>query len=361
MKKEIIFAHFPKSNFKRYQQLLAAFSNLDNAWEAEFGDLKNIGWKDEIINEFLLWKDKFDAEKAKNILKQEGIKCITQLDDDYPPLLKEIYDPPFCLFVRGDINNISNPIAVVGPRKFSPYGKQITEELVSELTNYGVEIISGLAFGIDSIAHNSTLKSNGRTIAVLGSGINKKHISPVANVELSERIINSGGAIMSEYPPGGLASKYTFPRRNRIVAGISLGTLVIEATEKSGALITAQCALDNSREVFVVPQNITSRTSIGSNKLLKIGATPITEAADILNSLNLEYINKDIAKNKTISNSPTEAKIIECLSKEPVHVDIIIKKTSLPSQTINSALILMEMNGIIKNMGSMMYILRKSI
>lgn len=357
MQKEILLAHFPKITFKRYRELLGAFSNLDNVWRAEFDDLKKLNWKDDLINEFLLWRDALDENKINCTLEKEQIKCITMDDSDYPPLLKEIYDPPFCLFVRGDISNIQNPLAVVGPRKYSTYGKQITEELVPKLARTNIAIISGLALGIDGIAHNATLQAGGRTIAVLGSGINKNNVYPACHRELSERIIESGGALISEYPPGTEPNTFTFPRRNRIVAGMSLGTLVIEAAENSGALITAQFALDSNREIFCIPQNITSPTAFGSNKFLKNGATPVTEADDIINAFNLQELTKPSAPTKIIASNPLEEKIIKLLSKEPVHVDILIKQSGITSQETNSTLILMEIQGKIKNTGGMMYIL----
>jgi DNA processing protein len=357
MKKEILLAHFPKINNKRYQQLLEAFSNIEDAWNAKEKQLLSIGWKKDLIDGFLLWKKNLDIEKIQKILDHENIKCIIQDDEDYPPLLKEIYDPPFCLFVRGDIKDIKNPVAVVGPRKFSTYGKQVAEEIVSKLSKNNIEIISGLALGIDGIAHTSCIQSGGRTIAVLGSGINKRHVFPSKHRHLSEKIIECGGAVISEYPPGALPNTYTFPRRNRIVAGMSIATLVVEATEKSGALITSQCALDNNRDVFVIPQNINSPTSVGSNNLLKTGAIPITEADDILNFLGIEKQEIKPSQNNIDANSPEELVILQNLNKEPTHVDKIIKNTSLPSHIVNSTLVILEINGKIKNVGNMMYVL----
>ena len=226
-----------------------------------------------------------------------------------------------------------------------------------KLTQYNVEIISGLALGIDSIAHSAALQSGGRTIAVLGSGINKNNIYPACHKQLSERIINAGGALISEYPPGAMPNTFTFPRRNRIVAGMSLGTLVIEASEDSGALITAQFALDSNREVFCIPQNITSPTAAGSNKFLKNGAILITEADDIINIFNLQEFTKNSSNAKIIPSNPIEEKILKLLSRKPIHVDEIIKNSGIPSQEVNSALLLMEIQGKIKNTGGMMYIL----
>lgn len=357
MQKEILLAHFPKITLKRYRELTAAFSNIDNAWQAEFVDLQKLGWEDDFIHEFLTWRDNVDEEKIAEILQAEKIHCITLSDENYPALLKQIYDPPICLFVRGEIGVLDYPLAVVGPRKHSMYAKQITEDIISVLARSGVEIISGLAIGVDGVAHEAALRAHGRTLAVLGCGINKQNIYPSAHKHLSEKIIENNGALISEYPPGTEPTKFTFPRRNRIVAGLSLGTFLVEAAENSGALITAQCALDSNREVFVAPQNITSSTATGSNALLKIGAIPVTEAQDILNVLNLQEIKHDAIPKTIKADTPTEAMILQFLSRKPIHIDELTKKTSIPSHTINSTLIIMEMKGQIKNLGNMMYVL----
>ena len=189
MKKEILLAHFPKITVKRYRELTGAFSNLDTAWQAEFSDFKKINWQDNFINEFLLWRDSINPEKINLILEKEQIQCVTIEDEAYPPLLKKVFDPPFCLFARGNLSDLKYPLAVVGPRKYSVYGKQITEDLVPPLVHNGLEIISGLALGIDGIAHRAALQAGGRTIAVLGGGIDKQHIYPAAHKQLAEKII----------------------------------------------------------------------------------------------------------------------------------------------------------------------------
>ncbi len=357
MKKEILLSYFPKITSKRYQQLIAVFDNLDNAWQANSEALKTTGWDEKVIKEFLDWKNKIDENKIAKILEQENIYCLTKDDEEYPELLKQIYDPPFCLFVRGNLDMIKFPVAVVGTRKFTNYGKQVTGEIISELAKQGITIVSGLALGIDGIAHETTINAGGKTIAVLGTGINRKHVYPASHYQLSEKIIASGGALVSEYPPGALPSKYSFPRRNRIIAGLSIGTLVIEAPEESGSLITSQCALDYGREVFAIPQNINSINSTGVNNLLKNGAHLVTKAEDILEVLNLEKIKEFIDNQEIIPDSPTEAKILQILTGEPVHVDVISKKAELDSPTVNATLTLMEMKGKVRNLGGMNYIL----
>lgn len=358
MQKETLLAYFPKITVKRYQQLLAAFSTMDEVWEAEFDELLKSGIDEKIIHEFLTWREKVDEEKIIKILEQEKIKCITLQDKNYPKLLKEIYDPPFCLFVRGKLSEDDFNLAVVGTRKYSIYGKQVTENLVADLSTQGVTIVSGLAFGIDIIAHTTALKNNGKTIAVLGSGINNQHIYPGEHKNIALQIIENNGAIVSEYPPGTLPNKFTFPRRNRIIAGMSLGTLVIEAAKKSGALITAECAMEAGREVFAVPQNITSPTSEGPNNLLKNGAKLITSSQDILEGLDLQDIQVYVTNKQILGDSPQESAILAVLNQEPQHIDEIKKASNLTSTEISSTLTIMEMKGKVRNLGNMMYVTR---
>ncbi len=212
------------------------------------------------------------------------IKIITLDDDTYPRLLKQIYDPPRRLYILGDLKAEEKyPLAVVGTRNASDYGKRTTNYFVDALSRAGLTIISGLALGIDGLAHQATLGVKGKTIAVLGSGLNV--VYPSAHKKLFQQIIEAGGAVISEYPPETKPNKQSFPARNRIIAGLSLGVLVIEAPEKSGALITARAALEQGREVFAIPGDIYSRNSAGTNKLIEMGAKPVTKPEDILEEI----------------------------------------------------------------------------
>ena len=336
--------------------MIAYFKTAKNLWEAEIVELIQVGLNEEIAHEFLNWRDNFDIEKTQKELEKNKIKTICFDEPQYPKLLKEIDDPPICLFYRGEIPKDSAPcLGVVGTRKNSSYAKVACEELVEQLSNKNVVIVSGLAFGIDSIAHSATIKKQGLTVAVLGSGVNDKNIMPRNNLGLARDIINSGGAVISEYPPGFEASKITFPARNRIIAGLSLGTLVIEAPEKSGSLITAKFALEYNREVFAIPHSINSKLGIGNNNLLKMGAAPVTDADDIVDALNLNQLR--LPKSNTCIQLPTiQAKIYSCLNKNPKHINLIIKETGLTSSQVGSELILMEINGLIKNLGNNNYI-----
>ena len=356
LKKEILLSYFPKITHARCRHLIRAFGSLDAAWKAEWNDMKSLAWEENLVHEFLLWRDELDEARIEQELTDERITCAIIGDPSYPRLLKEIYDPPFCLFIRGTLDNADCSLAVVGSRKHSPYGQQATEMLIAPIAQAGIPIVSGLAIGIDSVAHQTALRHGGPTIAVLGGGVDDQHIAPRAHLPLAHEIIKRHGAVISEYPPGMMPTAYTFPARNRIIAGMTIGTLVIEAAEGSGALITAQCALDSNREVFAVPQNITSETSAGVNHLIKTGAKPVLSADDIFEALNLRDIKQYGTNNDIVPDSPEEAKILPFLSKEPAHIDTIAKNAVLPTSAISSALTLMEMKGKVKNLGGMMYV-----
>lgn len=361
MKSEALFAYFPKMTVKRFREGVAAFGSPDAFFYATTSEIKeHISWDENLIDQFIAWREDLDINRIKKILVQEKITIITPEDETYPPLLKQTFDPPFCLFVRGTLELTNQyPIAVVGTRKCSTYGTQITQEIVTGLAQHGLTIVSGLALGIDGIAHNATLQSGGTTIAVLGSGINRHHIYPAVHKQLAERIIEKNGAIISEYPPGSLPSKFTFPRRNRIIAGMTLGTLVIEAADKSGALITSSYALDHGREIFAIPHPLTSPTGTGPNKLIKEGAHMVTSASDIIDVLNLNELATFTQNSTILPDTPQEASILEHLSREPIHVDELAKQSGLTSREVNSTLTLMEMKGKIRNIGNMHYVVAR--
>ncbi len=352
-----ILAHFPKINYNRYQKLIGYFPNLADLWQAEFGELAKAGLDENIANEFLLWREAVSAEKITERLDKEGIRPISLPDKDYPRLLREIADPPHTIFVRGRLPPEETAcLAIVGTRQHTVYGKLIAEKLAGELARLGVAIISGLALGIDGVAHTAALDAQGLTVAVLGSGLDSQHVYPAPHRRLAERIVSAGGAVISEYPPDFLAALYTFPARNRIIAGLSLGTLVIEAPESSGALITARCALDYNREVLAIPHPITSLKGVGCNNLIKMGAKLVSTAEDVLEALNLQSILQTSPRQAALPLDPAEAKIMQALANEARQIDAIIKETALDSSVVNSTLTLMEIKGLVKNVGGMTYI-----
>ncbi len=351
--------YFPKLTYQRIKKLRDYFDNWKKAWEAELTELIRTGWDENVAAEFISWRDEFSLEKMATELTREGITVVTLGAPGYPRLLSEIADPPFVLFVRGALPPDEQPsVAIVGTRRCTNYGKQVTEQLASELATQKVALVSGLALGIDGIAHDATLKADGTTVAVLGSGVDHKNIYPVSHQQLAEQIIGRGGAIVSEYPPGFEPTNYSFPARNRIIAGLSLGVLITEAPVESGALITAKCALDYNREVFAVPHPITSLSGEGGNNLIKMGAKLVTMAADILDELQIKNIEHIITNNKILPSTPTEAKLLEILSHEPQHIDLLIKLSGLDSPTVNSTLTMMEMKGKVRNVGAMQYVVK---
>ena len=359
MRYHAALAHFPKITYVRYKKLANYFSDLKNLWEAELDELLRAGLDTAIAQEFLTWREQSPIEKILEILEKEQIYTVSINDPHYPQLLKEVNDPPHTLFIRGTLPNIQQPtLAVVGTRKYTAYGKLVCEDIVGPLASRGTVIVSGLAYGIDAIAHQITLMNKGTTMAVLGGGIDKKTVAPSAHRDLAEQIVANGGALISEYPPGFLPTAYSFPARNRIIAGLALGTLIIEAPETSGALITTRFALDYNREVFAIPHALTSPTGVGPNNLIKMGAKLVSKPEDILEALSIQGLGEIINSRQTLPTTPIEAKILACLSKEPAHIDFIIKTAGLDSPTINSALILMEMKGRVRNLGGMNYIIR---
>ena len=359
LKYSAALTHFPKFGPSRLKKINKYFANAEEAFRAGADDLVKAGIEDNLAMEFILAKDNINPDDIMARLNKENIKIITLTENIYPKLLKEIYNPPPLLYYKGElIVNECFSLAVVGSRKFSSYGKMAAEKIIGILSQNNLTITSGLALGIDAIAHLTALEAGGRTIAVLGSGLDKENIYPSANRYLADKIISSGGTIISEFPIGTPPLKHNFPQRNRLIAGISIGTLVIEADEKSGALITARYALEQNREVFAVPGSIFSNQSRGTNKLIKQGAIPITAAEDIIEALNLDQATGPIDKKNIVPQTPEEEKIFLQLSHEPMHIDELMRLTKLDTSKINSTLTIMEMKGLVKNLGGMQYVIK---
>ena len=350
---------FPKFGPVRLKKILAHFPDLKKAFYATADNLSAAGIEDAIAREFIIARHDIDPEKTWSDIAAEEINLISIRDADYPSLLKEIYDAPPLLYYRGEIRQEELALAVVGTRKFTHYGEQVAAKIVEGLVRNNITVVSGLALGIDAIAHQTALNNRGRTIAVLGTGLDKKSLYPTANRYLAQKIVENGGAVLTEFPLGTPPLRHNFPQRNRIISGLTLGTLVIEAGEKSGALITARAALDQNREVFAVPGNIYSPVSVGPNRLIKQGAKPIASAEEILEALDLVKITNYIENKKIIPPTGEEAAIIVHLSQEPRHVDELIRLTGITAPSLSGTLTLMEMKGLVKNIGGMQYILTK--
>ena len=286
------------------------------------------------------------------MIKTEQIKSFSIEDKDYPFLLKKIPRPPKIIYAKGDFPENELCFGIVGTRRFSSYGKQVALEIAGDLAEAGLIIVSGLAPGIDTFVHRAVLERKKKTIAVLGTGLDEESLYPQSNIKLAREIIEQGGSLISEYPVGTRGTRFTFPQRNRIIAGLSLGILVIEGKLKSGSLITANWAFSQKRKVFAVPGSIYSSNSKCSHHLIKRGAQLVESAEDILRELNLPIRNK---KEKLKGATKEENLIFKVLSEGALHVDEIIDKTRFPASTVNKNLIAMEINGKIKNLGGNIY------
>lgn len=354
----VALSSFAKFGPIRFKKLRKHFPDMENAFNASAKELESAGIEKSIAEEFTIARTDINPDKLLSGLAAENIQVITANDKTYPKLLAQIYDPPQLFYLKGRLMPEDEfALAVVGARKYTGYGKQVAENIVKDLARNKLTIVSGLALGIDALAHYSALEAGGRTIAVLGSGLDKQSIYPSDNRYIADKIIAGGGAIISEYPIGTPPLRHNFPQRNRIVSGMSLGTLVIEAGEKSGALITARHALEQNREVFAVPGNIFSPVSIGPNNLIKLGAKAVTEAKEIMETLDLMQAASYIENKKIIPETKEENVVLSCLSREPLHINEIIRLAKLDINIINSTLIMMEMKGMVRNLGNMQYVL----
>lgn len=325
----------------------------EELWSANFSDLINIGLTDKFANSIIEQRHCLNPDQIIKQLEKEKIKVLTFYDNDYSKFLKEIYNPPMVIYYMGDPNILANEylLSIVGTRKITNYGKTVLENFLPTLINYDFIIISGLALGTDAYAHELTLKSNGKTIAVLGSGLNL--IYPRANLRLAGEILEKGGLIISEFPLDTLPLKQNFPYRNRIISGLSSATLITEADVKSGAMITAKYALEQNREVLVLPGEIIKNQSTGTNKLIQAGAKIITEVNDILEVYNLTSKTTSVHNNDTvriITFDSKEEELIYNLIKEGYNnLDQLKIKSQLPTAVLNSNLTMLEIKGVIKN------------
>ncbi|MEK7124430.1 MAG: DNA-processing protein DprA [Patescibacteria group bacterium] len=285
----------------------------------------------------------------------EEIKEIKIEEKNYPESLKKISDAPEVLYYRGIFpENNENLFAIVGTRRPSPYGQQATIQIAGDLTDAGFAIVSGMAPGIDTFAHKICVDKNRRTIAVLGTGLDEKSIYPRSNLQLSKEIIKNGGCLISEFPPGTRGTKFTFPRRNRLISGLSLGVLVVEAKEKSGSLITAGYAKIQRKKLFAVPGPVFVLNSKGPNKLIKEGATLTEGAQDILDVLGIES-QKFAVPQIFAAENKQESAILTALSQGSLNIDKIIETTKLNASEVSASLALMEISGKIRNLGGNTY------
>lgn len=342
------FSAFPGIGPKRFKLLLERFGSAKNAWESSSEELEVIigkAWTEK----FALFQKQFDFEKQKKILAERKVGFITLLDSEYPQLLKEIHSPPFILYIKSQSGlygfNQESAIGVVGTRKITTYGREVTEQITQELVAAGYTIVSGLAYGVDATAHTVTIENKGKTIAVLGCGVDCCY--PRANQSIYTDIILKGGAIVSEFPPGMQPSVGSFPSRNRIIAGLSQAVIVTEGAADSGALYTAEDAFSLKRPVFAVPGPITSNLSKGPHSLVGKGAHLITSVSDILPVLRGGRNRTSTKKVK--GDTKEEQDVVLMLENENLHFDEIVKKLNKDSAAVGVLLSMMEMKGMIKS------------
>jgi DNA processing protein len=338
----------------RMRSLIDYFGDVASAWNGSDEELRAAGLGATTIGRLVALRADVDLDVLWERISSQGIRVLTSEDESYPRRLKEIEHPPPVLFVRGEWLPEDNfAVAIVGTRRITAYGRQIAEQLSAFLASNGITIVSGLARGIDEVAHSAALSAGGRTAAVLGSGVDR--IYPHENRALAEKIMRRG-VVLSDYPLGTAPEGGNFPPRNRIISGLSMATVVVEAGVTSGALITAEFAAEQGREVFAVPGSVLAPQSKGTNRLIRDGALPLLDADDILQTLNLTRVGEQRTARKILPANEVENQVMNALGSEPVHVDDIRNQTGLPVQKVSAALVMMELKGMVRQVGAMQYI-----
>jgi DNA processing protein len=337
--------------------LLDYFGDPETAWHADAHHLQQAGLDRRSLANLVRARQELDLEAEVAKLAGAGVRALTWNDGDYPPNLARIFNAPPVIYVRGEIDKRDEwAVAIVGTRRASVYGKEAARMVATGLARAGVTVVSGLARGIDTVAHRTCLEAGGRTIAVMGCGLDI--IYPRENARLAAEIVERG-ALVSEYPLGTRPEARNFPPRNRIISGLTLGTIVVEAGRSSGALITADFAVDQGREVFAIPGSIFNRGSQGTNELIQQGAKMVRSVADVLEELNLTMVSEQAQARAILPDNEVEARILEHLSAEPVHVDALGLAVELPIAEVTSTLALMELKGQVRQVGGMNYVLAR--
>jgi DNA processing protein len=348
------FDRIPGLGRARYALLEKHFGRLENAWTATAGELKAAGLDKRTVGFIVREQPKISLDEVMEGLARHNVRALTWNDSRYPKRLKEIYDLPPVLYTRGDLTEGDEwAVAVVGTRRPTPYGRQVAEELAYTLAQSRITVISGLARGVDSIVHRAALAAGGRTIAVLACGLDI--VYPAENAALALEIAERA-ALVSDYPLGIQPRGEYFPRRNRIMSGLSLGVLVVEGDHKSGALITAKLALEQNREVFAVPGSIFSPQSRGPNSLIQDGAKLVRRVEDILEELNLTMVPQQMELEEAVPATDTEAALLRHITREPLHVDEVCQQSGLPVATVSSVLAMLELKGLVRQVGPMSFV-----
>jgi len=338
----------------RLRNLIQHFGDVETAWHASPQEMRAAGLGPKLIETVQQVRAGVSLELVWERVHSLGIQVLTWEDEAYPRRLKEIDQPPPVLYLRGNLLPEDEwAVAIVGTRGITAYGRQVTAEITSVLARRGVTVISGLARGIDAEAHKAALNAGGRTLAVLGSGVDQ--IYPPEHRQLADQIIASG-ALMSDYAPGTPPDGVNFPPRNRIISGLSMAVIVIEAGERSGALITAEFAADQGREVFAVPGNINAPKSVGCNRLIHQGARPLLTPEDVLESLDLASFQQQRVARAVLPKDEVEARLLSVLTREPMHVDDIRARVDMPIEKVSATLALMELKGMVRQLGGMNFV-----
>ncbi len=338
----------------RLKALLAHFGDARAAWQAAPSALRSAGLSKGVVSRLVQVRAQVDLDALWETITRGEVSVLTWLDPTYPALLREIDQPPPVLYVDGTLNEEDQwAVAVVGTRRMTSYGRQVTEELVGYLARNGITVVSGLARGVDTAAHRAALQTGGRTLAVLGSGVNR--IYPPENRRLAAEI-KKRGAILSDYPLGTPPEAANFPPRNRIISGLSMAVVVVEAGSKSGAAITATFAANQGRDVFAVPGSIFSSQSLGTNRLIQQGAMPMLDPQDVLEALQPTRVAEQRSARRIIPGDEVEAKLLKLIGTEPVHIDEISVQAALPMEKVSATMAVMELKGFVRQVGGMRYV-----
>jgi len=350
----IAFNRVPGIGPARLAALIDACGSIEAAWKAPIQQLQAAGLDRRSLENLLLARRTVDPQIEWQKVQRNGIQVLTWDDADYPANLRHTDAPPPVLYVRGAITADDEwAIAIVGTRRASAYGREVAHLLASELARHGVTVVSGLALGIDAVAHQAALDAGGRTIAVLGSGVDQLY--PARNRNLAEEMMQRG-AVVSEFPLGTRPEASNFPPRNRIISGLSRGVVIVEAGQRSGALITAHFAAEQGRDVFAVPGSILHTGSAGCNELIRNGAIPLLAVDDVLDQLNLAQLHEQRDVRAAVPADPLEAALLDHVSTEPRYVDEIVRRAQMPSGQVSSLLAVMELKGLVRQVGSMSYV-----
>ncbi len=343
-------AHLPSFGGIRLRKLIARFGAAERLWRADAADFLAHRIPEKLATQFLRERAVVNVDACMQQMRRLGMTFLTERDDDFPALLREIPDAPIGLFVRGTLPALSLPLAVVGTRRPSSYGRQATRMVVDGLARSGVAVVSGLAMGIDGIAHETTLAAGGGTVAVIASGLDR--VYPRVHAHLAESIVRADGVIMTEFPPGTPALRHHFPIRNRIIAGLTRGTLVTEAPEKSGALLTAMLALEYNRDVFAVPGPVTLPSARGTNALIRSGAQLVESAADVLAAYHLRQTAMELP---VADLTATERTVAQAMPYEPVTADDVATRSGIAPSVVNATLTLLQMKGWVEQQDPLHY------